>query len=92
MASRNPIEKMQAAKSLGNTLGEICTILEISYMEQLIESESDEATLRDHIYHRLRILKDMQVVLNKIVASGQIAEAEVIRRAKIQTGELKEFY
>ena len=92
LASIRPIEKMQAAKSLSTTLDEVCVILEQGYLTQIIESASDDAQLREHIYHRLRVLKDMKVVLTKIVATGQVAEADIMHIAKIQSGELKEFY
>lgn len=92
MADPDAINRMQAAKSLGNTLHETFMILEASYVEQIIESPSDDEILREHIYHRLRIMKDMETVLMKIVADGQIAEADIMRKAQIDKGELKEFF
>ncbi len=92
MADPQAINRMHAAKSLSIALKETLAILEASYVEQIIESASDDEILREHIYHRLRIMKDMETVLMKIVADGQIAEADVMRQAKIDKGELKEFF
>ena len=92
MANQDNIQKMHAATSLSKTLEDNCLILETSYMQQIIDSASDESELREHIYHRLRVLKDLKVVLTKVIANGQISQADVIRMSKIQSGEIKEFF
>ncbi len=92
MADPQATSRGIAAKALGATLHDSFMILEASYVEQIIESVSDDGQLREHIYHRLRIMKDMETVLMKIVADGQIAEADIMRQAKIDKGELKEFF
>ena len=92
MADPQAIGRMNAAKALGVALNETFMILEASYVEQIIESASDDEKLREHIYHRLRVMKDVQAVLMKIVADGQIAEADVMRQAQIDKGEMKEFF
>ena len=92
MADPNAVGRMHAAKALSVTLDESFMILEASYFEQIMESASDDTELREHIYHRIRIMQDMKTVLMKIVADGQIAEADIMRKAKIDKGELKEFF
>ncbi len=61
-------------------------------MDQISESAFDEADLREHLYHRIRVIKDFHEILSVMVADGQIAHAEIIHKAKIETGELKEFF
>jgi len=92
LANPQAIQKAQSAKALSQTLEEPFKILEASYFEQIIESASDDSELREYIYHRIRVMKDLKIVLTKIVADGQIAEADIVRIGKIESGELKEFY
>lgn len=92
MANPKTIQRAQSAKALSKQLEEPFMILEASYVEQIIGSPSDDSELREHIYHRLRVLQDMKVIFTKIIADGQIAEVDIIREAKINSGEIKEFF
>ena len=86
------IQRAQVAKSLSDQLKEPFLILEQSYMEQIIDSTSDDEQLREHLYHRLRVVKDLQVILTQIIADGQLARADIIHLAKVDSGEIKEFF
>ena len=86
------IAQSRSVSSMRTHLTDIMLTLEQAYMDQITESAFDEADLREHLYHRIRVLKDFDRVMGMIVADGQIAQADVIRMAKIETGELKEFF
>ncbi len=88
-------QKIATSRSVDNMrkhLADIMLTLEQAYMEQISESPFEDVDLREHLYHRIRILKDFDKVMMMIIADGQIAQADVVRMAKIQTGEIKEFF
>ena len=92
MANPQAINRAQSAKVLTQALEDPFKILEASYLQQITESAFDEKDLREFIYHRIRIMNDLKTVLTKIIADGQIAEADIVRIGKIESGEIKEFY
>ncbi|MCK5315379.1 MAG: hypothetical protein KAJ53_09665 [Anaerolineales bacterium] len=73
-------------------LDEIFMTLEQAYTEQLIESAAEDGDLREHIYHRINVLKDFMRVIDTIISSGKISQAEIVRQAQIQQGEKREFF
>ena len=73
-------------------LDEIFMTLEQAYTEQLIESAAEDGGLREHIYHRINVLKDFMRVIDNIVSSGKISQAEIIRQAQIDNGEKRDFF
>ncbi len=73
-------------------LDEIFMTLEQAYTEQLIESAAEDGDLREHIYQRINVLKDFMRVIDTIISSGKISQAEIVRQAQIQQGEKREFF
>ena len=92
MDKANVAQRGRGAKALKETLNDAFLCLEQAYQEQIVESAFEEVELREHIYHRIRLIRDLSEILTKIVADGEIAHADIIRMAKINAGEVKEFF
>lgn len=93
MASKErTAQKGREFEALKVQLDEIFLTLEQAYMDQLVDSAIEDRLLRDHIYQRINILKDFMRVIDNIIASGKISQAEIVRQAQIQQGEKRDFF
>lgn len=64
--------------------------LENSYFEEWTESDHDDQSLREHIFHRIRVLRDMRTVMTKVITGGKTAEAELKHLQSLQ--DVKPFH
>ena len=85
-------EKGRQYEVLKVQLDEVFLTLEQAYMDQLIDSAVEDRLLRDHIYQRINVLKDFMRVIDNIVSSGKISQAEIVRQAQIDRGEKRDFF
>ncbi len=90
--SQKTSDKGKSYEVIKVQLDNVFMTLEASYIEQLVESSSEDTELRDHIYHRIRVLKDFMRIIDLIIAEGKISQADIIRLAKIEGGERKDFF
>lgn len=92
MTKQDTAQKGREYSALRVQLDDIFMTLEQSYMDQFNESSFEEADLREHLYHRIRVMKDFARVIDSIISSGQISQAEIIRLSKIESGEKREWF
>ena len=92
MSKEQSAQKGREFQALRVQLDEVFMTLEQSYMDQFNESSFEDADLREHLYHRIRVMKDFARVIDAVVSSGQISQAEIIRLSKIESGEKREFF
>ena len=90
--SQNTSDKGKSYEVIKVQLDSVFMTLEASYIEQLVESSSEDKEMREHIYHRIRVLKDFMRIIDLIIAEGKISQADIIRLAKIEGGDRKEFF
>ncbi len=79
-------------KEIKGKLAEPLMALEAAYQEQIVESASDDQELREHIYHRIRLIRDFNDILQRLIGDGEIATADIRRMAQIDSGKIKEFF
>jgi hypothetical protein len=51
--------------------------LERLHVEELLNSKDEDIDLREHIYHRVRVLRDMKECMRVVIANGANAEKEL---------------
>lgn len=51
--------------------------LERLHIEELLNSKAEDIDLREHIYHRVCVLRDMKDCMRTVIASGANAEKEL---------------
>lgn len=85
-------QRGRGLKDIKGQLAEPLVILETSYQEQITESAFEETELREHLYHRIRLIKDFSIILQRFISDGQLAEADIKRMAQIDAGKIKEFF
>ena len=67
-------------------------IVRQSYLDQIADSDVEDRALRDECYHRVCALDALDKVFRKIIAAGELADAEIVQMAKIAKGEVKDFF
>lgn len=92
MSNQKAVTKGEQYQALKVQLDDVFLTLEQSYMDQLIESAMEDDQLRNHIYHRIRVLKDFMRVIDLVIADGKVARADIIRVSKIDSGAVKPFF
>lgn len=85
-------QKGKQFEALRVQLDEVFLTLEQSYTDQLIDSAVEDGDLREHIYHRINVLKDFMRVIDNVISSGKVSAAEIVRQSQIQTGEKRGFF
>ncbi len=81
MDKQQTASKGKQFEALRVQLDEVFLTLEQSYMDQLMGSAVEDVDLREHIYQRVNVLKDFMRVIDTIIASGKVSQAEIIRQS-----------
>lgn len=79
-------------KAAHESLEVVFDIMRRSYLDQIIASEFDDTPLREECYRSIKILDSMAQVFRTIVATGELAAADIEHMAQVKSGVLKEFH